>query len=78
MNRVLRVQKVEERCKLSHVTGGKNPADISTKICQRDDFGRWLTDPDFLLRSEIEFKSCDAGVKLSVAEKNMMESQGKV
>ena len=60
------------RFKWSHVVAGENSAGISTEMRKRNDFDRWLTGPDMLLRNDMGCKSYDElselSRKLSVAE----------
>ena len=64
----MKVRKVVDRFKY-HVAAGENLADIWTEICKRDDFDRWLTGPEIILRNDMGCKSYNASRKLSVVEK---------
>ena len=48
----LQFWKVENRSKWSHVAGSKNPIDIRTGMCKRNDFKRCVTRSHFLLKQQ--------------------------
>ena len=63
----MKVRKVVDRFKY-HVAAGENLADIWTEICKRDDFDRWLTGPEIILRNDMGCKSYNASRKLNGVE----------
>ena len=76
-NRVVKIRKVLERERWSHIEGVENPADIPTRNCSEEDFKRWLLGPEFLKKEEFKNKVFVEGEKLKVVGK-VVNKESKV
>ena len=66
-NRVVSIRNIIDKDSWYHISGVNNPADIPTRVCRIDDFGRWFDGPQFLYRN-IEISKFDVGERLKLVE----------